>query len=219
MRLRIAAGTFLLTIAVASVAHALPIWNEVGDAGSLPGSAQIIAGAGPVTTITGTLADINDEDMFFFEITSAALFSASTVGTPGTVADTQLFLFRSSGLGAIANDDSPGGGTLRSQIPAGSMTTFMLPVGFYYLAISSFNNNPVSVGGLIFPDAPFTGVFGPTGPGGGSPVSNWSAGGGGSGTYTINLTAAQAVPEPTAMFLVGTGLIGWAARQRRNRNK
>ena len=37
--------------------------------------------------------------------------------------------------------------------------------GVYYLAISTFNSDPLSAGGPIFPNNPFTAVHGPTGPG------------------------------------------------------
>ena len=112
------------------------------------------------------------------------------MGTPGTVDDTQLFLFGAGGLGVAANDDAAGGG-LRSRIPSG----FPTGSGVSYLAITSFNddptsNSPASAAGLIFPSTPFTGVFGPTGPGGALPLADWTAQTGATGTYTIVLTGA-----------------------------
>ena len=68
----------------------------------------------------------------------------------------------------------------------------------------------MSVGGFIFPHSS-TGLFGPTGLGGGSPINSWSdTGQSGSGTYTICLTGAFEVDAcrtvgGTTSFLTGSG--------------
>jgi hypothetical protein len=163
--------------------------NGTGDAGDLPSTAQrpvLLSSPSPVNTLTsisGTISTSLDRDMYRVcrLVTGAA--SATTVGTPGTLSDTQLFLFLSLVSGAFgleANDDSAA--SLRSTLPPEVLSS-----GVYYLAISGFDADPVSVGGEIFPDFPFDGVYGPTGPGGASPIIGWS-GSGGTGTYTINLT-------------------------------
>ena len=84
-------------------------------------------------------------------------------------------------------------------------STATLPAGDYFLALTTFNVDPVSPGGLfIFPNAPFQNVFGPTGPGGGAPISGWANPGFTPGTYTINLTgAAFSTPEPGTLALFG----------------
>jgi hypothetical protein len=65
---------------LATAAHA-QTWDETvnggGDAGDLPASAQVCAGSGPLTTITGTNG-ATDADMFAILITDPASFSAST---------------------------------------------------------------------------------------------------------------------------------------------
>jgi hypothetical protein len=84
--------------------------------------------------------------------------------------------------------------------------------GFYYLAISSFNNDPLAPGALrIFPDPEGVGVtVGPTGPGGAQAVAAWNNGGNSAGTYQIALTGAlfAEVPEPSSYVLFGVGVLG-----------
>jgi hypothetical protein len=200
----IAAAAIAIATSASAASH-----NEVGDAGQLPGTAQNPAGAGALSSISGKIATGSDVDMYRIILNGGA-FGATTVGTPGTLGDTQLYLFNASGIGVLANDDDPGGTTLRSTI-SGS-----LPSGTYYLAISSFDADPISAGGLIFPSAPFTGLFGPSGPGGGQAISGWS-GSGGDGTYTIELRGACAAPEPGSLALLATGALPLLRRLRRRR--
>lgn len=201
-------------------------WFEVGDAFDLPSTSQITLGTGSLDSISGTISDGVDRDMFLIFITGPSVFSATTVGGPALF-DTQLFLFDRFGFGILANDDDPGGGTVFSNIP--TAFTGALTPGLYNLAISKRNtsvaesSDPVSAGGLIFPDEPRTGVYGPTGPGGGSPITSWFDGNPGDPSYTISLTGAEfANPEPSAIALASFGaltLMGYFARWRRSRFK
>jgi hypothetical protein len=162
--------------------------------------------------------------MFAVWVTDPAAFSATTVGTTGTLENSQLFLFDAAGFGVYANDNDPGGGTLSSTLPAGHAFGPPTP-GLYFLAISGSSNwDPVSAAGIIFPTSPRSGVFGPSGPGGGAPISGWS-GFGSFGSYTITLTGAAAagaaapIPEPSTIVLMSAfipigGLYGWYHRKR-----
>ena len=218
-RMKVVTIAVVLAVIVTLGTRAQAQWFEVGDAGDLPGTAQAVL-TGPLATISGFL-DFSDADMYCITIDDPSIFSASTLGLVNF--DSQLFLFHPDGMGIVFNDDTAGFG-VQSRLPAGHPLITVLSPGPYLLAISGFDHDPVSVGGAIFPDT-FPGVFGPTGPGGGSPVIGWS-GDGGSGFYTIRLTGAsgwtsgRVIPEPSALAAFGIGLgtllfFGRRARKRR----
>jgi hypothetical protein len=216
--------TLAAWLALTSLAAA-DIWTEVGDAGDLPSTAQItgFVSGNPLTEIRGIIDNRTDADMYAILLTGGGTFSATTVGTPGTLNDTQLFLFDAAGHGVYANDDASAS-TRRSTLPAGNPLT-PLSAGLYYLAIAPFGHVPVSAptNNQIFPSFPQTGVFGPTGPGGADPISGWKGTAPPNdnfpGTYTIRLTGAQTfVPEPGTLTLAGFGLLtvlgyGWYRRK------
>jgi MYXO-CTERM domain-containing protein len=197
-------GIGALAVAITASGAFAQVWAEVGDAGELVGTAQV-TGGGVLTSITGALTT-GDADMYLITINTPTSFSASTVG--GAAFDSQLFLFTSAGVGIAFNDDA---GPLQSALTVGNPLYASLAAGQYLLAVSGFNHDPTSAGGAIFPDS-FPGIFGPTGPGGGSPVTGWTAAGA-SGTYTIALTGVRAAPGPASLALIG--LAGFAARRRR----
>jgi hypothetical protein len=210
-------GTLVAALAVASVSGLAnaQIWNEVGDAGDLPASAQVVMGAGSLTQINGFFG-ANDADMYRILITNPAAFSATTFG--GTTLDTQLWLFHVSGMGIAHNDDvpagNPGAGTLQSMFPVGNPLYASLAPGEYLIAITRYDRDPVSAGGLIFPNSPFNVVHGPTGPGGGSPITGWlGTTSASTAQYSIYLTGAGFIPAPGALALFG--LAGLAGTRRR----
>lgn len=193
-------------IAVAAGVANAQIWNEMGDAGQSLGTAQTPVGSGAIATIFGSL--LGDADIYAIFIDSPAGFSAKTSGN-STTADTQLFLFDSSGMGITHNDDDPNAAGLQSAITG----QFVPGPGLYYLAISNYNYDPESAGGVIWANSPFNVERQPDGPGAGSPLSSWSGTAFSDGGYEINLRGASFVPAPGALALLGFG--GLAATRRR----
>jgi hypothetical protein len=194
------------------------VWNEgdasEGDAGKLPGTANVTVGVGSLTRICGSLgAGAGGGDMYEIMITNST-FTALTsgVGVNG-IADPALYLFDSTGHGLFANNDISGAST-----QAGFTLTGLTP-GLYFLAIVPDNQQPEHGASLIFGDITgtnttvFTPVIGTT------HVDGWTNAGDSSGDYSITLrnAAFAATPEPATFGLIGLGL-GLLAFARRRAN-
>ena len=161
------------------------VWVEQGDAGDFLETANVTTGSGALNQIRGVLGP-NDADMYAIRICSPGTFSASTVG--GATIDTQLFLFDASGQGIAMDDDSPAG-TLQSSLS--SAFTASHPAGFYFLAISEYDKDPVdSASQALWSDTPYNVERAPDGPGAANPISTWDSAGGGGGSYTIAMTGS-----------------------------
>ncbi|MEO0539698.1 MAG: PEP-CTERM sorting domain-containing protein [Cyanobacteria bacterium P01_A01_bin.105] len=220
-------GLVTLGLALMAGAAQAVTFTETSDAGETLGDAvSVTAGlSAPLESITGVLA--GDADLFKIFLTGGQLFSATTLtgdsllnlpidetlGIPiELVSDPQLFLFDEAGIGVYANDDT----FFSAQSALPSMSLSPTESGIYYLGIASNDYDPVSVGGEIFPDEPFTAVLGPTGPGGDAPLEGFAGTSTSSGSYVISLTGAQVlpatesptgVPEPATLL----GLLALAA--------
>jgi len=169
-------------------------WDEVGDAGELPGSAQVPTGPGPLTVITGLIAANGDADMYLIEITDPACFVATTCNAATSI-DTQLWLFDENGMGVTFDDDDPTGCGLQSRI-TGNACPF--PAGCYLLAISTYNNDALNSAGLkIWANSPFGVERCPDGPGAPGPIASWDGAGFSSGTYQIDLSCVASCGGPT----------------------
>ena len=191
-----------LVALVPGVAQAQAV-TEVGDAGSLPATAQAIPGQ--VDSITGRLDTLDQEDLYGICLAGGQTFSASTLGSD--IADTQLFLFDAAGRGLYANDDSAD--SLQAVLPAGISLT-PEQGGVYYLGISSFDADPVSAAGPIFGGEVLIDdvrYFVPAPPGGDAPVSDWTLMGTYIGGYRIELTGTTTGCRPTRKVECKNG--GW----------
>ncbi|MDP7347842.1 MAG: DVUA0089 family protein, partial [Phycisphaeraceae bacterium] len=183
---------------------------ESGEAGQLPDTVQIVfhPDEPSITSITGHLDFDGDVDVFAIYIDDPEDFSASTDNDGNQLSfwrDTQLFAFDPDGFGVLGADGTPTG-IYRSELSAGK---FPGPAGAYLLAVSDYDNDPVSIGGEIFPDNPAWGTFLPTGPGSAAPLTDWNADYRipELGQYRIDLTGARAIPEPTTLALLGAGAL------------
>ncbi len=195
------AGVVGFSFLIATVAYGGPDWVEPpGDAGSTPGSAEPVMGAGGLRSIAGqltgtatTAAAPDYEDMYKIQIVDPVRFSAQTTNPGNATFNTELWLFDANGRGLLGNDDGAAG-SLGSQLspPANDATAKMIPgAGIYFLAISGFDNNPASVTGPIFNQATPFEVSGPDGPGGQDPIVAWTGTGSSEvGFYVIVLEGA-----------------------------
>ncbi len=202
-------------------------WTEVGNAGDLPSTAQVLSGAGPLTTVNGQTSFLSDDvDMFAIFLQGGGTFSAVAQGAPfpGLHLDPTLALFDAEGKAVYANDNmfppDPFIGGDAARLPANHALTPLAP-GLYYLAIFPSYRAPISSFGEIFPCIPCTPgiVFGPTGPGGAGAITGWSGSPFSGGTYRITLTGAcfsadcapsDSTPPTIVPTITGTlGLAGW----------
>lgn len=213
--LPLAIGACCLAFGVAAQAQ----YVEIGDAGSSPATAQTtgsVAGQA-LLSISGTIDATADADFFLVDITSPAIFSATTVG--GSLVDTQLYLFTLAGAPIYLNDDADGS-TLQSSLPAGSLLGPQT-AGTYILGISVSGVDPVnSSNQALFEAATFsTDLRGPASNAFGTVAGVFdNSSFADAGAYTISLTGAVvAVPEPATslMLAMGAAWMGVAARRRR----
>lgn len=161
------------------------VFNEMGDAPDL--SPMATNGAGTLNTIIGSFPDSLDVDVYCIEVTNPAVFSATTAGV---TFDTQIFLYDAAGRGIVHNDDSPVFGTRLSRV-----TGTFVQAAHYYLAVSSYNRDPVAAGLMIWNDDTVPVERAPDGPGASTPFDGWVGDGeAASGYYAIALTGANYCP-------------------------
>ncbi len=210
--------TMLAAIAAISGSALAVDWSEVGDAGLLPSGAQIAAGNGTLSAITGALLPDGDEDvdMYRIFISDPANFSASTDNAGTALGDTTLYLFNLDGSGIVKNDDISGGNFLST---INSSLVASLPAGEYLIAISIFgtiafdNAAPTLLIQSIFDPNLFTGQNPPRD---GDVVLGWAdvSGFTEAGTYRIEFTGASLIPAPsTGMGLAAAGLLAFRRRR------
>ena len=189
IRIAVTALAVVVSLGLAPSAFAV---SESGDAGDLPSTAQDL-GSGAVSSIFGSFTGGGDVDVYRVCLTDGVSFSATTVGT--TTLDTQLFLFDADGRGVYSNDDA-GIGIRGSRLPSGHRFS-PTSSGEYFIAVSSFNNDPQSDAGEIFPDLFSSslypdGVVNAAGVGADEPITSWvGPTRGPPGLYRINVTGTM----------------------------
>jgi hypothetical protein len=160
-------------------------WTEVGDAPDVPAMAQITFGSGSLTTISGTLANDADVDMYCISIVNEPGFVAAY--TPcASHAEPDMWLFATNGNGVTHADFCQGGMvTLTSA--------FVNSAGYYYLAISGTNADAMNGASSIWQST--NAIFSersPDGPGAPGPISGWGGARVVSNVnYTINLQGVE----------------------------
>ncbi len=181
-------------------------FTEPGDAGESLTDAISITSAQPtpLESISGAL--FGDADLFKIFLTGGQTFSATTtssetveipvneaIGIPiDVVIDPKIFLFDALGNGVYANDDSFG--SSQSTLLSGPGGFSPSESGNYFLGISGSGYEAFSANGQIFPTEPFDQQAGPTGPGGGAPLTGFAGDRTlSSGKYTLSLTGAQTI--------------------------
>ncbi|MGC1306030.1 MAG: hypothetical protein WA885_02285 [Phormidesmis sp.] len=181
-------------------------FTESGDAGeSLTDAISVTADQPtPLDSISGVLS--GDADLFKIFLTGGQTFSATTlssttaeipvnqaIGIPiEVVIDPKIFLFDALGNGVYANDDAFG--STQSTLLSGPSGFSPPEPGNYFLGISGSGYEAFSANGQIFPTEPFDQQAGPTGPGGGAPLTEFAGDRTLSfGKYTLSLTGAQTV--------------------------
>lgn len=205
-----------MTVAVLASAPAFgdlivgPDWKEgnggSGDAGPLPGSAQIPVTALPFPALLRTIAGSLDEtflvgppdqqDLYAIYILDPISFVAttdSTVDIFGTASfNSQLFLFDSTGLPVVANDGVSDGATVM-------LPTLSLVPGIYYLGISLFNSDPFDASATaLFPDLTGPQLL----PSNLAAPASWGSSPFSGGNYVLALTGAVFVPAPAAVAML-----------------
>lgn len=191
----------LLALGVLTIlGRAQVTYQESGDAGDLPETAQATGSntSAELSAIRGTLG-ANDVDMYVVYINDPAAFSATTVNN-GTTFDTQLWLFDSQGKGIAFNDDVSGDPSSRSRIDNSSGLLTNLSAGIYYIAVSRYNRDAIGCNDqLLWQNSPFTGVRAPNGPDANSRVAGWVNTTATSGNYEITLTGAYTAPAQSGI--------------------
>ncbi len=166
-------------------------WSESPDAGNQIASAQTTLGTGPLTTITGTLVLVADEDLYCITITDPASFQASILCSVTSAPD--LVLFDSTGVGVSQNDGCAGGGTTVTN-------AFVTTPGTHYLGVIAERVAALSGADSIWVEPPPALVErAPDGAGAAGALTGW------------NVAGASLTDPNYTIQLSGTGFCGLPA--------
>lgn len=170
-----------LSLLLASPSAAVD-WVENGDAGELPAGQQTTIGVGPLTSVSGTIDNTSDRDLFCIRVVDQGLFFANLSCLNDTGLD--LWLFSTTGLGIAHNDGCSGGSTTVSG-------AFKPGLGSYLLGISADAATARNAGGqAIWAAGPLPAERAPDGPGAPGPITSWAPQTAGAvfTPYTVQLT-------------------------------
>jgi hypothetical protein len=160
------AGLLLASLLASASPARAQTWAETGDAGDLVATAQVTAGSGLFTAITGELSQQGDVDLYCLQLLAVPPMNQPLAGIAcSTNSDPSLFLFDAGGVGVDANLTCAGG--MKLVAATGSMAP-----GLYYLAVAHNARLPQSANGPIW-SAAYTGHFAPDGSGAGAPLTGW----------------------------------------------
>lgn len=190
--------------------HAVTYTEPVSDAGQTLATAQSTGSNNTtaLTSISGTLSNANDADLYYITITNAGTFSATVTGN----LDSALFLFSLNGTPIATNDDGSNT-SLNASLAAGNSLYSNLAAGQYLLAISGSGNEAInSASQLLFAGYPAGDTTATRGQASGlnpTILSNFDSQAYDTtnfGPYGINLTSVNtAVPEPSTWAALATG--------------
>jgi hypothetical protein len=167
-RFLLAAASFALALVALAPAARAQVWNEVGDAGGLVGSAQLTVGTGGLATINGNLATPADVDVYCIHLSAVPPAGLPLLWLNCVVIfGPHVWLFDATGKGVSTN-----------LTCAGSNKTILAPngslaLGNYYVAVCHDGLEPQSAGGPIWLPA-ILGQRSPDGPGAALPLTAWT---------------------------------------------
>ena len=161
--LRVLLPVAITMLTIASAAHA-QIWNEVGDAGDLPVTAQSTVGTGLLASIKGALGSPTDVDMYCIQVPDPTGFIAALQCV--VIQGPNLWIFDATGKGVGASTTCQGGDKRVTSVLVN------LP-GTYYVAVAYDAVYPYSGANAMWTLAYMT-QRAPDGPGAAGIVTSWS---------------------------------------------
>jgi hypothetical protein len=173
----------LLCLLTAAPRAAADTWTETGDAGENLFGVQTTIGTTPLTAITGTLEAVGDRDLFCIRIIDRLAFTARRLC--GAVAEPDLWLFATTGIGLSHMDGCSAGDTRVSG-------AFVPAPGNYILGVSGNDAQALGLGNLpIWSAASQAFERSPDGFGAPGPLSGWA------------LQSQAPAPQPYTILLTG----------------